>query len=392
MINKVKLSKKEQQDLKRKQAFLQTHPYDPMAASRVGYLLNKSGHGREAVDYLLKAFDNFSNTGQHSMAVMVADELLSIQGSKVEILHRLSQMADKKDLEVPILKIYRKYKGFHRLPLFSALTELEFLQLLKCSKYHDVKKNRVIIKEGARGEDIYLIIEGQVQVIKKAKRKKGVQVACLGQGDFMGEIAYMSNKRRSATIKTEIPCQLLSWEGSAIRQLNDRYPQVTKVLFKTFWERSLDSVLSLSSLFAHLGKEKKEKIINLFKVKTYRTGEPILREGEKNPEGALFIIKRGEAVVFKEGAGNFKHPLSVLKVGDVFGEYSVISKEPCTATVMPKSELEVILLQRSDFLEIIRKDRVALKVLEELSQERLDESLLHMSYFKYIKESKNVTL
>ena len=56
---------------------------------------------------------------------------------------------------------------------------------------------------------------------------------------------------------------------------------------------------------------------------------------------------------------------------------------------MPKSELEVIILQRSDFLKIVKKDRQAIKVLEELSKERLDESLLHMSYFKFIKESKN---
>ena len=389
MVKKAKLSKKEQQDLKSKQTFLQAHPDDPMAASRVGYLLNKSGRGSEAVDYLLKAFDNFSNNGQYCMAIMVADELLSIQGSRVEIMHRLAQMADQKDLEVPILKIYRKYKGFHHLPLFSSLSELEFLQLLRCSKYHDVKKNRVIIKEGARGEDIYLVIEGRVKVIKKARNKKEVQVACLDQGDFMGEIAYMSNKRRSATIKTETPCRLLSWEGKAIRELNERYPQVTKVLFKTFWERSLDTVLSLSRLFAHLRKEKKEKIINLFEVKTYKTGQPILKEGEANPEGALFILKKGEAVVFKESEGDFRHPLAVLKVGDVFGEYSVISKQPCTATVMPKSELEVIILQRSDFLKIVKKDRQAIKVLEELSKERLDESLLHMSYFKFIKESKN---
>jgi CRP-like cAMP-binding protein len=367
---------------------LQAHPDDAMAASRVGYLLNKSGRGREAADYLLKAFDSFSNSGQHSMAVMVADELLSVQGSRVEIMHRLSQMADQKDLAVPILQIYRKYKGFRQLPLFSALSELEFLQLLRCSKYHDFRKNKVIIKEGARGEDIYLVIEGQVKVIKKTKGKKDVQVACLGQGDFMGEIAYISNKRRSATIKTETPCQLLSWHGSAIKELNDRYPQVTKVLFKTFWERSLDTVLSLSRLFAHLEKEQKEKIINLFEVKTYRSGEPVLKEGEDNPEGALFIIKKGEAVVFKENEGDFRHPLAALKVGDVFGEYSVILKKPCMATVMPKSELEVIILQRSDFLKIIKKDDQAINVLEELSKERLDKSLLHMSYFKYIKESK----
>jgi len=159
---------------------------------------------------------------------------------------------------------------------------------------------------------------------RKKKGKKETLLGTLDEGDFLGEIAFMSDQRRSATITAEKPCQLLSWEAKAIKELNDQHPQVTQVLFQTFWERSLDTVLSLSPLFSHLDNEKRKAIIKQFETKPYSPEEIVLSEGEENPEGTIYIIKKGEAVVFTEKTGDFKHPIAVLKVGDIFGEYSTL--------------------------------------------------------------------
>ena len=390
-MKKQTLSKGEQKDLEKKMALLEKSPDDAMAASRVGYLLNKTGQGEEACSYLWMAFRSFVKTGQYSMAVMVADELLSIQANNVEIMHQLSQIADQKDIEVPVLEIYKKYKGLHKLPLFSALGEIEFLQLLKGSRYHDVKQNKTIIKEGAKGDDIYLIVEGQVRVTKKVKGKKERLLGSLGEGDFLGEIAFMSDRRRSATIKAEANTQLLSWKGEAIKALNDQHPQVTQVLFEAFWERSLDTVLSLSPLFSHLDKNGRKKIIDQFQSKSYSPKEIVLSQGEENPEGTLYIVKKGEAAVFTEEMGNFKKPIAVFKVGDIFGEYSALLNKPCTATVMAKSPLEVLTLYRPAFVEIIKKDSQVVEILEEIRKERLDETLLHMSYFQLVEDLREDT-
>ena len=161
------LSKREEAELEKKLQQLKDSPDDPMTASRAGYLLNKNGQRQKASNYLWLAFRSFIKNGQYSMAVMIADEILSIHTNNVEIMHLLSQVADRKEIEIPVLKVYRKYKGFHKIALFSDLNEIEFLQLLKVSRYHDVKKNKTILKEGAKGDDIFLIVEGDVRVVKK---------------------------------------------------------------------------------------------------------------------------------------------------------------------------------------------------------------------------------
>lgn len=386
MKKKPGLTAKEEKELEKKIEQLGETPEDPMLASRAGYLLNKAERRGDALKYLWLAFNNFIRAGQYSMAVMVADELLSIQANNVEIMHRLAQVADQKDIEVPVLKVYEKYKGFHQIPLFSHLSEIEFLQLLKASKYHDVKPNKTIIKEGAKGDDIFLIVDGRVRVVKKWKRKKDTVVGNLGQGDFMGEIAYMADKRRSASIIAEISCQLLSWKGEAIRELNERHPQVTQVLFKAFWERSLDTVMSLSPLFMHMDRAQRKAVIDRFEQKTYEPREVILQEETENPEGAIYIVKKGEAAVYSKEKGSFRRPVALLKIGDIFGEYSALLDKPCTATVTAKTELEVLALQRNVFMEMVSRDAAMAQILERLGGERLQETVLHMPYFQLIQE------
>lgn len=386
MVKKKELTKSEQKDLEKKSAQLEENPDDAMAASRVGYLLNKEGRREKALGYLWKAFRSFIKSGQYSMAVMIADELLSVRANNVEIMHELSRLADQKDLEVPVLKLYKKYKDFNKIPLFSELSEIEFLQLLKASKYHNVNRNRKILKEGAKGEEIYLIVEGSVCVNKKGREKGDVLLGKLASGDFLGEMAYMSDRRRSATVVADVPCQLLSWEGKSIRALHDRHPQVTQILFQAFWERSLDTVLSLSPLFSHLEKNKRGRIIKRLQSKTYSPEEIVLNEGDENPEGILYVVKKGEAVVFHQERRDYRRPIASLQVGDIFGEYSALTNRPCTATVAARTVLEVVTLKKDDFAEIIKDDKEAARILDEIQKERLGETLLRMSYFQLIQE------
>lgn len=59
----------------------------------------------------------------------------------------------------------------------------------------------IIFEEGDKGEFVYTIIHGNVEIIKKDV-EGGVDVlAVLGPGDYFGEMAMASNKPRSATAR-----------------------------------------------------------------------------------------------------------------------------------------------------------------------------------------------
>jgi CRP-like cAMP-binding protein len=57
-----------------------------------------------------------------------------------------------------------------------------------------------IARQGEIGECMYVIQQGQVEVVR-AQDGTEVQLATLGEGDFFGEMALFDRERRSATVR-----------------------------------------------------------------------------------------------------------------------------------------------------------------------------------------------
>ncbi len=57
----------------------------------------------------------------------------------------------------------------------------------------------VIVKEGDKGTEMYIINSGEVKVSKRMEDKQ-VELAQLGRGDFFGEMSLLENVSRSATV------------------------------------------------------------------------------------------------------------------------------------------------------------------------------------------------
>ena len=57
-----------------------------------------------------------------------------------------------------------------------------------------------IARQGELGECMYVIQQGQVEVVREQDGTE-VQLATLGEGDFFGEMALFDRERRSATVR-----------------------------------------------------------------------------------------------------------------------------------------------------------------------------------------------
>jgi hypothetical protein len=56
----------------------------------------------------------------------------------------------------------------------------------------------VIFEEGSTGRDLYVVLDGQVEIAKVSGTQKTVIVS-LGKGEFFGEMAVIDGSSRSAT-------------------------------------------------------------------------------------------------------------------------------------------------------------------------------------------------
>ena len=71
-----------------------------------------------------------------------------------------------------------------------------------------VDEGAILIKEGERGRELIVIVEGSA-VVRRNNRK----IAGLGAGDSLGEMSLLDRQLATATVVTTEPCQLVVIDG-----------------------------------------------------------------------------------------------------------------------------------------------------------------------------------
>jgi PPM family protein phosphatase len=89
-------------------------------------------------------------------------------------------------------------------PLFSALNARELRQVLQVTEVEQYIDRQVIVREGEQGEQLYIVLSGQVEVLRS-----GAPVARLEAGEHFGEMSLIRNQPRSASARAMGPTQLM---------------------------------------------------------------------------------------------------------------------------------------------------------------------------------------
>jgi len=118
------------------------------------------------------------------------------------------------------------------VPLFSSCSKKELEAIAAQADELVVPAGKVLTKEGDRGREFMVIVDGAAEV-----RKKGRRLNLLGSGDFLGEIALISGGPRTATVTTTSETDLLVLTDRAFQQLTRKMPSIQASVLKAISER-----------------------------------------------------------------------------------------------------------------------------------------------------------
>jgi CRP-like cAMP-binding protein len=117
----------------------------------------------------------------------------------------------QKDTKVELMK---------GVPLFAGCSKAELQKIAALADELDLGEGATLIREGERGREFIVIVDGTVRVTRAGKT-----VRDLGAGDFIADVP------RTATVTATAPVRLLVVTDRAFRGLIEQMPSIaTKVL------------------------------------------------------------------------------------------------------------------------------------------------------------------
>ncbi len=122
------------------------------------------------------------------------------------------------------------------IPLFARLSRKELAEVAALADEIDFPGGKEIIREGERGREFFVLLDGGADVIRSGQR-----IAHLAKGDFVGEIAVIARVPRNATVKTTEPTRALVVTDQALRSLLRRMPDMQLKVLQAVAERVVAS-------------------------------------------------------------------------------------------------------------------------------------------------------
>ena len=114
------------------------------------------------------------------------------------------------------------YDRLRELGLFGGLDDDALRALETTLATVDVGPGEAVFHEGDGGRDMFVLLDGEMEVLKRSKRDREARVAVLGSGDWFGEMAILDVLPRSATVRAIAPSTLLRLTAHELDELYRR--------------------------------------------------------------------------------------------------------------------------------------------------------------------------
>jgi CRP-like cAMP-binding protein len=110
-------------------------------------------------------------------------------------------------------------EALREIGLFGALSDdvLEFLATTLPVQM--VEAGEALFREGDQAREMFVVLGGEVEVLKRTRRGAEARVALLGPGDWFGEMSILDVQPRSATVIAVAPSKLLRLTSESLDAL-----------------------------------------------------------------------------------------------------------------------------------------------------------------------------
>lgn len=250
------------------------------------------------------------------------------------------------------------------IPLLSLLPEDDFAQVLSVFSVVRVRPDTWILRQGERGHSFYVLARGTIEVSTEREGEE-VKLAQPSEGTIFGEMVLLSDAPRTASVRAVTDCDLLEFDLEQLEAAKIKLTHLNDALGGFARERLLTNVTLTSPLFRPLDPRERVDLVRRFVNVNKRAGEVVIREGEHGT--GLYVVLRGDVAILRG-----EQEVARLGPSELFGEISLLRREPTSATVRAlDGGVELLFLHRDYFERLIGAFPELRAYFEGLSDARL---------------------
>eukprot|EP00347_Sterkiella_histriomuscorum_P009696 403340228 len=258
--------------------------------------------------------------------------------------------------------------------------------------------NDVIAREGEKGDNIYFLNKGEVQVILKTE-KNGLSVdeifKLLKEGQFFGEVALLTKLKRTSTIKSSDFTNCAYMTKDDLQIMEEHYPHIVhqfrlkikeyadpKMYFRRLMIKNLHYMRNLSDEIIN-------EIICCLQVKRFAKGQNIIKCGDVS--NRIHFLREGEIeIVVSEKIGasvkeEDERIFDRLNTGSAFCAYTFISDEAQQLQTFRASKHTDCILESISREDIFRLSKKYYQLADQLDmiREKFDENETDFDFFRF---------
>ena len=249
--------------------------------------------------------------------------------------------------------LVKRLGNIRNLPPFSLFSDEQFRRIMESTETIRFSGGDIILEEGAENRYFYFILEGEVEAFIDSGKKKIKKVAELRRGNWFGETSLVTRSSTIALVKAVSNAKILRIDSDSFIGILEKNPAARRFFEEYAQRMQIRNRLFRTPLFANENEEVISRIIDKLTVRKYKKGEEIIRQGDQGNE--FYILLEGNVGVYLDVPGERKL-ITTLSDPNSFGELALVSDRPRANSVCANGDVTVYVLDKDDFLSIVKRD------------------------------------
>ncbi len=223
-----------------------------------------------------------------------------------------------------------KFARMPAIPIFEELPAEDFVALAREVEPVLLRDGLELLSQDTVERKVFLLVQGQAKTTVRTVDGKSVDIGVRRGPTLLGEMSLLTEVPRKTSLTALGPGIAWRMDAERIVELGLQRPALVERVRTLVKQRLLADLLEHSRVLGAVPN--KDAIVNAFTVRPYAKGATVIEQNAPPP--GLFFVLHGDCEVWVTDADGNAAQIADLHEGDAFGEMSLLTGQPTTASVV----------------------------------------------------------